>query len=61
MPPELYQEAILGKEDQLVKKPDNFPSDVKIQRRALVAHARNPSYSGGRDQEDRGSRPAQGK
>jgi hypothetical protein len=24
----------------------------------LVAHACNPSYSGGRDQEDRGSKPA---
>jgi hypothetical protein len=27
--------------------------------RALVAHACNPSYSGGREQEDRGSKPAQ--
>jgi hypothetical protein len=26
---------------------------------ALVAHACNPSYSGGRNQEDRGSKPAQ--
>jgi hypothetical protein len=26
--------------------------------RALVAHAYNPSYSGGRDQEDHGSKPA---
>jgi hypothetical protein len=26
---------------------------------ALVAHAHNPSYSGGRDQEDHGSKPAQ--
>jgi hypothetical protein len=25
---------------------------------ALVAHAYNPSYSGGRDQEDYGSKPA---
>jgi hypothetical protein len=24
-----------------------------------MAHAYNPSYSGGRDQEDRGSKPAQ--
>jgi hypothetical protein len=24
-----------------------------------VAHARNPSYSGGRNQEDRGSKPIQ--
>jgi hypothetical protein len=28
---------------------------------ALVAHAYNPSYSGGRDQEDLGSKPAWGK
>jgi hypothetical protein len=27
-------------------------------RLGVVAHACNPSYSGGRDQEDRGSRPA---
>jgi hypothetical protein len=27
---------------------------------APVAHAYNPSYSGGRDQEDHGSKPAQG-
>jgi hypothetical protein len=26
---------------------------------ALVAHTCNPSYSGGRDQQDRGSKPAQ--
>jgi hypothetical protein len=25
----------------------------------LVAHAYNPSYSGGRDEEDNGSKPAQ--
>jgi hypothetical protein len=30
-----------------------------ILRRVLVAHAYNPSYSGGRDQEDQGSKPAQ--
>jgi hypothetical protein len=27
----------------------------------LVAHTYNPSYSGGRDQEDHGSKPAQAK
>jgi hypothetical protein len=36
---------------------------VKIQKiglgLALVAHACNQSYSGGRDQEDGGSKPAQ--
>jgi hypothetical protein len=26
---------------------------------ALMAHACNPSYSGGRDQDDQGSKPAQ--
>jgi hypothetical protein len=41
---------------------------AKKQRRNLeltyknpVAHACNPSYSGGRNQEDRGSKPAQAK
>jgi hypothetical protein len=39
------------------------PSDecsIKILRlsRALVAHTCNPSYSGGRNQEDQGSKPA---
>jgi hypothetical protein len=29
--------------------------------RSLVAHACNPSYLGGRDQEDSGSKPALGK
>jgi hypothetical protein len=33
----------------------------KGQSRELVAHARNPSYSGGRDQEDYGLKPALGK
>jgi hypothetical protein len=28
---------------------------------ALLAHACNPSYSGSRDQEDQGLKPAQGK
>jgi hypothetical protein len=28
-----------------------------IESLALVAHAYNPSYSGGRDQEDHGSKP----
>jgi hypothetical protein len=28
---------------------------------ALVAHAYNPSYSGGKDQEDHSSKPAPGK
>jgi hypothetical protein len=31
----------------------------KRKESALVAHACNPSYSGGRDQEDLGSKPAQ--
>jgi hypothetical protein len=32
---------------------------LNILSQALVAHACNPSYTGGRDQEDRGSKPAQ--
>jgi hypothetical protein len=31
----------------------------KITHRVPVAHACNPSYSGGRDKEDCGSKPAQ--
>jgi hypothetical protein len=30
---------------------------LKIQSQVLVAHGCNPSYSGGRDQEDHGSKP----
>jgi hypothetical protein len=33
----------------------------KKKSQALVVHTCNPSYSGGRDQEDHGSKPAQGK
>jgi hypothetical protein len=32
----------------------------KSQARGLVTHSCNPSYSGGRDQEDCGSKPARG-
>jgi hypothetical protein len=32
---------------------------LKIESWALVAHACNPSYSGGKDQEDQGSKPTQ--
>jgi hypothetical protein len=32
---------------------------VTIKSQALVAHVCNPSYSGGRDQEDQGSMPTQ--
>jgi hypothetical protein len=34
---------------------------VKNQAKMLVAHAYNPSYSGGRNQEDHGLKPAKGK
>jgi hypothetical protein len=37
-----------------------FKWKIKILSQVLVAHACNPSYSGGRDQEDPGSKPAQG-
>jgi hypothetical protein len=32
----------------------------KVTSQALVAHACNPSYPGGRDQKDHGSKPAWG-
>jgi hypothetical protein len=35
------------------------PKNKSLLSQAQVAHAYNPSYSGGRDQEDRGSKPAQ--
>jgi hypothetical protein len=37
----------------------DFPILNQASSRALVAHACNPSYSGGRDQEDCGSKAAQ--
>jgi hypothetical protein len=44
-----------------VSPPEN-PCILEIGRgfktQALVAHARNPSYSGDRDREDHGSKPA---
>jgi hypothetical protein len=48
---------------QIPIKKMNFPTSVKLcsqkfnSRQALVAHICNPSYSGGRDQEDHGSKP----
>jgi hypothetical protein len=35
-----------------------FSFTKRIVNWVLVAHACNPSYSGGRDQEDQGSKPA---
>jgi hypothetical protein len=36
-----------------------FPGlETRLQSRVPMAHACNPSYSGGRDQEDRSSKPA---
>jgi hypothetical protein len=41
------------------EKKEAIESHLKIQMCwALVVHACNPSYSGGRDQEDRGLKPA---
>jgi hypothetical protein len=37
-----------------------YSHKLKNLSQALVDHPCNPSYSGGRDQEDRGSKPAQG-
>jgi hypothetical protein len=39
----------------------HFSNIVSQSSLAPVAHACNPSYSGGRDQEDHGSKPAPGK
>jgi hypothetical protein len=36
-----------------------FINSKELANQALVAHACNPSYSGGKDQEDHGLRPAQ--
>jgi hypothetical protein len=33
--------------------------EIVFRSQVLVAHACNPSYSGGRDKEDHGSKPAQ--
>jgi hypothetical protein len=42
------------------QKPPATPYLLKVQSQALLAHPCNPSYSGGRDQEDHGSKPAWG-
>jgi hypothetical protein len=55
-----------GREEEEDKKKKKKKKKVKgttkkeMLGRALVAHASNPSYSGGRNQEDHGSKPAQG-
>jgi hypothetical protein len=36
----------------------NFLKELKLNSQAPVAHTCNPSYPGGRDQEDHGSKPA---
>jgi hypothetical protein len=41
-----------------IKSPDNILFKNSICSQVLVAHAYNPSYSGGRDQEGLSSRPA---
>jgi hypothetical protein len=41
------------------KKSTICPMNNKGESWALVTHACNPSYSGGRDQEDHDSKPAQ--
>jgi hypothetical protein len=43
------------------KSINNIIMKNKIYSQVLVAHACNPSYSGGRDQEDCGSKPARAK
>jgi hypothetical protein len=52
---------VQGKEKK--KKSSSEKKNNLVQKRKnpvwALAHACNPSYSGGRDQEDRGSKPAQ--
>jgi hypothetical protein len=43
------------------KKKKSYYSIMKTKKQVLVAHACNSSYSGGTDQEDRGSKSALGK
>jgi hypothetical protein len=45
----------------IVKEISVIKKKKKIKNQVTVAHACNPSYSGGRDQEDHGSKPAQAK
>jgi hypothetical protein len=47
-----------GNLDEMEKLLERHVSPKLAQSRAQVAHAYNPSYSGGRDQEDLGSEPA---
>jgi hypothetical protein len=46
-------------EGNLVPKRVCPPKKIEGKSQAPMAHACNPSYSGGRDQEDGGSKPAQ--
>jgi hypothetical protein len=42
----------------ILKKKDSTKQTIGKQKRAQVAHAGNPNYSGGREQEDNSSKPA---
>jgi hypothetical protein len=55
----LFSEELMG-----VNKGDNFPTGSEEIKKPIgfwvsMAHACNPSYSGGRDQEDCGMKPTQ--
>jgi hypothetical protein len=49
---QFYREPKAALKNKLIKR--------KRKKKVLMAHACNPSYSGGRDQEDQGSKPAWG-
>jgi hypothetical protein len=66
----LYPSTVLGAQHTSEQKFKNYPilnflheGGVLLKNRkpsrALVAHSYNPRYSGGRDQEDHDSKPAQ--
>jgi hypothetical protein len=47
-----------SKQNLVQKKKKKIQEEKLWLSQELVAHAYNPSYSGGRDQEDQGSKPA---
>jgi hypothetical protein len=53
------QESEKSKENNINYLRVNYDNkSIKNMGQALVAHTCNPTYSGGRDQEDHGSKPA---
>jgi hypothetical protein len=58
---EVKSERELKKKKKKRRKSEGIRFRKKENGRAPVAHACHPSYSGGREQEDHGSKPALGK